>query len=278
MCLQIIQALIPPRQGHDTLYDVSFYCAKRRRWISSPRLSTINPSFHVHVVVGHREERFQAVSGYMKPESDVQWLHKKRKNHLKAGLIIQLRQRAVGQRGKSGGQTIWGTPFHGAAGQRGGRLDSSLTLSNFSFLGEDQGVCGRDPFCTWSTRWPDPISIDFFWKWRTAENHARPSSWERTGGSAERSGGTKMGERVGSGSAAVIRSTEYDPRGTESREKASEPNKILAALFLHLWRSGLAMLWMEPTLNARSGVLVDFISQTRKHTHIPRSTCCGTVD
>lgn len=120
MCLQIIQALIPPRQGHDTLYDVSFYCAKRRRWISSPRLSTINPSFHVHVVVGHREERFQAVSGYMKPESDVQWLHKKRKNHLKAGLIIQLRQRAVGQRGKSGGQTIWGTPFHGAAGQRGG--------------------------------------------------------------------------------------------------------------------------------------------------------------
>lgn len=47
--------------------------------------------FHGHFVVSGREESFQAVFGYMKPESAIQWLQKKKKSHRKAGLVIRLK-------------------------------------------------------------------------------------------------------------------------------------------------------------------------------------------
>jgi len=75
MYLQIIQILIPLWSGVGGVWCRSVYCVfllRKDEKVDVKHIRLHHKLFHGHFVVSDREESFQAVFGYMKPESAIQ--------------------------------------------------------------------------------------------------------------------------------------------------------------------------------------------------------------
>ena len=87
MYLQIIQILIPLwswGRGAVRQYILHVFLLRKDEKVDVKHVRLHHKLFHGHFVVSDREESFQAVFGYMKPESAIQWLQKKKKKSSKS--------------------------------------------------------------------------------------------------------------------------------------------------------------------------------------------------